>query len=142
MDLVFARIEFLRLIGAQNKSLRFIIIYYMLKYTFGITTTLLESLRSKKNPIKGSIQAILVIRTQFFAREDFLRLDGAQNKSIRLIIIYYIFKYTFGIKTTLLVSFRSKKKKKLITKLDLGKTSYKDLVFARGAFFKGFLSSK
>ena len=55
MDLVFARIEFLRIIGAQNKSLRFIIIYYMLKYTFGIKTTLLESLRNQKNPIKGSI---------------------------------------------------------------------------------------
>ena len=31
-DLVFARGEFLRLAGAQNKSLRIILIYYMFKY--------------------------------------------------------------------------------------------------------------
>ena len=43
-DLVFARGEFLRLVGAQNESLRVILIYYMLKYTFGIKITLLESL--------------------------------------------------------------------------------------------------
>ena len=47
-DIVLARGEFLRLIGAQNGYLRLIIIDYTLKYTFGIKITLLESERSKK----------------------------------------------------------------------------------------------
>ena len=63
-DLVFLRTEFLRLVGALNESLILIIIYYMFKYSVGIKTTLLESLRSeKKKPIKGFISAKLVIRT-------------------------------------------------------------------------------
>ena len=54
-ELVFPRGEFLSLFGAQNECLRLIIINYMFKYTFGIKTTLLESLRSKKkNPFRGS----------------------------------------------------------------------------------------
>ena len=44
------------------------------------------------------------------ARGKFLRLFGAPNESLRLLIIYYMFKYRFGIKTTLLDSFRNKKK--------------------------------
>ena len=48
MDLVFARGEFLRLVGAQNECLRLIIIDYILKYKFGIKITLLESLLSQK----------------------------------------------------------------------------------------------
>ena len=47
-DLGFARNEFLRLVGAPNDSLILIILYYMFKYSFGIKTTLLESLRSQK----------------------------------------------------------------------------------------------
>ena len=43
--------------------------------------------------------------------------------------------YTLGIKTTLLESLRSQKRP---LKLDLGKTSYKDLVLAQNAFL-GFL---
>ena len=52
-DLVFARGEFLRLFGAQNKSLQIILIYYMIKYGFGIKTTLLELLRSRKTHLKA-----------------------------------------------------------------------------------------
>ena len=33
-----------------------------------------------------------------FARNDFLRLVGAPNESLRLIIIYYIFKYSVSSK--------------------------------------------
>ena len=62
-DLVFARGEFLRFGGATNESLRLIIIYYMFKYMFGNKTTLLESHRSQKKPVNGSILAKLVIRT-------------------------------------------------------------------------------
>ena len=61
-DLVCARVEFLSVLGAQNESLRIILMYYMFKYLFGITTTMLESLRSKI-PILGLDLGKLVIRT-------------------------------------------------------------------------------
>ena len=62
-DLVFARGEFLRFFSDQNEFLRLIIIYYMFKYMFGNKTTLLESNRSQKKTVNGSIWAKLVIRT-------------------------------------------------------------------------------
>ena len=52
-DLVFARGEFLSVIGAQNESLRIILMSYMFKYTFGITTTLLESLRNQNTHFRS-----------------------------------------------------------------------------------------
>ena len=52
-ELVFARNYFLRLVGAPNETLILIIIYYMLKYSVGIKTTLLESLRSQKSILKA-----------------------------------------------------------------------------------------
>ena len=55
MDLVFARNEFFRLVGAPDESLIVIIIYYMLKYSFGIQTTLLKSLRREKKSILKAI---------------------------------------------------------------------------------------
>ena len=42
-------------------------------------------------------------------RNKFLRLVGAPNQSLLLIIIYYMFKYSVGIKTTLLELLRSEK---------------------------------
>ena len=107
-DLVFARGEFLRLVGAQNESLRVIIIYYMLKYTFGIKITLLESLWSQ-NPISRLDLAKTSYKDLIFARGEFSRLVGAQNMTLRVIILYYMPKYAFGIKTTLLESLRSQK---------------------------------
>ena len=63
-DLVIARNEFFRLVGAPNEFLILIIIYYMFKYSFRIQTTLLESLRrQKKKYFKGYISTKLVIRT-------------------------------------------------------------------------------
>ena len=44
------------------------------------------------------------------ARNEFLRLVGAPTESLRHIIIYYTFKYIFGIKTTFLESLWSQKK--------------------------------
>ena len=44
-----------------------------------------------------------------FAPGEFLRFFGDPNESLRLIIIYYMFKYMFGNKTTLLESHRSQK---------------------------------
>ena len=43
-----ARSEFLRFVASPNESLRYITTDYMFKYTFWITTTLLESLRNQK----------------------------------------------------------------------------------------------
>ena len=43
------------------------------------------------------------------ARIEFLRRIGAPNESLRLNIIYYMFKYIFGIKTTLLESLSNQK---------------------------------
>ena len=44
--------DFLRLVGDPSESLSFIIIYYMFEYTFGIKTTLLESLRNQNTNLK------------------------------------------------------------------------------------------
>ena len=52
-DLVFTRGEFLTVVGAQNESLRIILMYYMFKYRFGITTTLVESLRSQNTHFRA-----------------------------------------------------------------------------------------
>ena len=73
----------------------------MFKYTFGIKTTLLDSLRNQKKAFKGSISAKL-LNNFVLTRIESLRHIGAPNESPRLIIIDYMFKYTFGIKTTLL----------------------------------------
>ena len=59
------RSEFLKFVGPPTESLRLIILNYMFKFTFGIKTTSLESLRNKKKPFKTSIFAKLVIITFF-----------------------------------------------------------------------------
>ena len=80
----------------------------MFKYPVGIKKTLLESLRGQK-----TIFRLHFGKTSYkdlvFARNDFLRLGGAPNESLLLIIIYYMFKYSVGIKTTLFESVRSQK---------------------------------
>ena len=106
--LSFARGELLRLVGAPNESLRLIKIYYMLKYSFRIKTSMLESLWGQKSCLKARFRQNY-LQGLSFARGDLLRLVGAQNESLIHIIIYYIFKYTFGTKTTLLDSLRSQK---------------------------------
>ena len=87
--LVFVRGELLSVVGAQNESLRIILMYYMFKYWFGLTTTLLESLRSQSTHFRARFR-----RTSYkdlvFARGEFLSVVGAQNESLRLIIICYI----------------------------------------------------
>ena len=44
-----------------------------------------------------------------FAGSDFIRFVVAPNESLRLNIFYYMFKYSFRIKTSLLESLRSEK---------------------------------
>ena len=54
-DFALAQNEFLRLAEAPTESLSLIIIYYTFEYTFGIKTTLLESLWSQKCPLKARL---------------------------------------------------------------------------------------
>ena len=42
-------------------------------------------------------------------RSEFLKLVGAPNEFLRLTIINYMFKYTFGVKKTLLESLQNQK---------------------------------
>ena len=74
--------------------------YYMFKYPVGIKKTLLVP-SGPKNHFKGYFG-----KTNFdelvFARNDFFRLVRAPNESLILIILYYMFKYSVGIKTSLL----------------------------------------
>ena len=88
-DLVFARGEFLSVVGAQNESLRIILMYYMFKYWFGITTTWLDSLRSQNTHFRARFRQTSY-KDLVFARCEFLSVIGDQNESIRLIIVYYI----------------------------------------------------
>ena len=99
--------DILRLFGAPNDCLILIIIYYIFKYSVGIKTTLLESLRNQKKYFKSHIS--VKHKDLVFARNDFFGLVRAPNESLRLIIIYYMFKYTFGNKKTLVESHRSQK---------------------------------
>ena len=99
-DLVFARGEFLSVIGAQNESLRTILMYYMFKLWFGITTTLLESLQNQNTHFRARFRQTSY-KDIVFARGEFLSVIGAQNESLRTILMYYMFKYWFGITRSL-----------------------------------------
>ena len=91
-DLVFARGEFFSVVGGQNESLQIILMYYMFRYRFGITTTLLESLRSQNTQFRARFRQISY-KGLVFARGEFLSVVGAQNESPRIILLYYMFKY-------------------------------------------------
>ena len=99
----------MRLVGCPNESHGLTIIYYLFKYTFSIKTSLLVLLRSRK-----SIQKLDFGKTSYnhfgLGQSEFLRLFGAPNEFLRLIIIYYLVKYLFVIKTTLLDAQEAKKK--------------------------------
>ena len=104
LDLV--RSEFLSFVAPPNESLRIIIKYYMFKYTFGIRTTLLESLRSQKSLLwfncgKTTYNGFVLTRNVF------LTLFGGPNNFLGLIIIHYMFKYSFRIKRISLDTLRS-----------------------------------
>ena len=62
-----------------------------------------------KNPFKGQISAKLLIRNFFISQSDIFRYFGAPNESLRLIILYYMFKYLFGIKKFAKVTSEPKK---------------------------------
>ena len=84
--------EFFSVVGAQIESLRILLMYYMFKYGFGSTTTLLESLRSQNTHFRARFRQTSY-KDLVFARGEFLSVVGAQNESLRIILMYYIFKY-------------------------------------------------
>ena len=88
-DLVFAWGEFFSVVAAQNESLWVILMYYVFKYWSGITTTLLESLRSQNTHFRARFRQTSY-KDLVFARGEFLSVVGDPNESLRLIIIYYI----------------------------------------------------
>ena len=63
--------------------------YYVFKYLFGITITLLESLRSPNTHFRARFRQTSY-KDLVFARGEFFTVVGAQNESLKLIIIYYI----------------------------------------------------
>ena len=91
-----------------------------------MTTTLLESLRNQNTHFRARFRQTSY-KDLFFARCEFLSVIGDQNESIRLIIVYYIKIHFQDLNN--FARFTSEPKTHL--RLDLGKTSYKDLVFAR-----------
>ena len=95
-DLVFVRGEFLSIFGAQNESLRIILMYYIFKYWFGFITILLESLRSKNTHFRARFRQTSY-KELVYARGKFLSIVGAQNESLRLIIIYFIKLYIWDL---------------------------------------------
>ena len=89
-DLVLTRGEFLSVVGAQNESLRILLMYYMFKYWFGITITLLESIRSQNTHFRARFRQTSY-KDLVFERGESLSVFGAQNESLRIILIYYMF---------------------------------------------------
>ena len=61
-ELVFARGEFLSIVGAQNESLRLIIIYYI-KIQIWDLNNFTRFISEPKNPSKDSIWAKVVTKT-------------------------------------------------------------------------------
>ena len=107
-DSVLPQNDFLRLVGAPNESIRLILIYYMFKYSFGIRTVLPESVRIKQSPLKVGFEKTSY--NDFVSdQSDLLRLFRALNESLRLIKLYNMFKYSYGIKNILLELLRSQK---------------------------------
>ena len=80
----------------------------MFKYNFAIKTTFLESLRNQSTYFRARFRQTRY-KDLVFERGEFSRFFGAPNESVRLIIIYYMFKNTFGNKTILLQSLWNQK---------------------------------
>ena len=85
-------VSFFSVVGGQNESLRIILMYYMFKYSFEITTILLESLRSQNTQFRDRFRQTCY-KDLVFARGELLSVVGAQNESLQIISMYYMFKY-------------------------------------------------
>ena len=106
-DLVFARGEFLSVVGAQNESGILIIIYYTKLHIWDLNN--FARFTSKPKTHLRLDLGKTSYKDLVFARSDLTRLVGAPNESLRLIIIYYLLKYSFRIKISLLESLQSQK---------------------------------
>ena len=87
------RSDLIRLVGARKESLSVIIIYYSFKYLSRIKISLLESLRSQKKPVQGLDLGKTSYKDLVFGRGEFLSVVGVENECLRIILMYYIFKY-------------------------------------------------
>ena len=67
----------------------------MFKYWFRIKTSLQESLGAKKPVLKLDLGKASY-KDLVFARGEFLSVIGAQNESLRIILMYYMYKYWLG----------------------------------------------
>ena len=86
-DLVFAPGEILSLVGAQNGSLSIILIYYIKMHISHLKNfARFTSGQKKTNPKARFWQTRY--KDLFFARGEFLSVVGAQNKSLRIILIF------------------------------------------------------
>ena len=61
--------------------------YYMFKYRFGITTTLLESPRSQNTHFRARFRQTSY-KDLVFARAESLSIFGAQNESLQINVLY------------------------------------------------------
>ena len=113
------------------ESLRLIILYYIKILILNLKN--FARFTSEPKPIERIDLGKTSYKDLVFARSVLIRLVGAPNESVRLIIIYYMFKVSFRIKTSFLESLRSRKPR---LKARLGKTSYKGLVLAKGEFLR------
>ena len=71
----------------------------MFKYSFGGKNNFARVTSEPKGPLEARFGQTNY-KDLVFARGELLRFFGSPNESLRLIIIYYIFKYTFGDQTT------------------------------------------
>ena len=111
---------------------------YMFKYSFRIKKSFLESLRSQKTLWTLELGKTFY-KYSHLARIEFFRFFAALNESLRLVIIYYMFKYKFWIKTTLLESLRNQKS---LLKARFRNNLLKGLSFYAKWLFKACWSSK
>ena len=95
-----------------------------------MTTNLLESLRRQNTQFRDRFRQTCY-KDLVFARGKLLSVVGAQNESLRIILMSYMFKYLFGITTTLLESLQSENTQ---FRARFRHTNYKDLVFGRGEY--------
>ena len=121
--------EILNLVGAQNESLRLVIIYYIKIHIWDLNN-FARFTSEPKTHLKARFRQTSY-KDLLFQRSESLSVVGAQNESLRIILMYYMFNYWFGITKTLLDSLRSQNTH---FRARFRQTSYKDLVFARGEF--------
>ena len=83
--------EFLSVVGAQNESLRLIIIYYI-KLRIWDLNNFARFTSEPKTHLKARFRQTSY-KDLVFERGESLSVVGAQNESLRIILMYYMFNY-------------------------------------------------